>query len=340
MAARAPGDENQSDGGAKDGVKEVMSDMNMKKTALTLSLALAMALPAAAAAPGTRDEIEKSFKVRPGGVLKFDADFGNAEIVTGDSDTVKIEFTREFKVPTIEEANELRRKLTVEMGQTDLTGSSADENVVRVKVRLANRNDNKMRRKLRLDFRITMPRKFHLDLRACNAAVDHLDGTVKARTEGGDLKLRNVTGPVTALSQGGNLDIGDVGGVVEARSQGGNTVVGHVKGRVVATAEGGNISIEEATDSVEARSAGGSIKAWISKQPRADSKFTAEAGNIDLRLDSSVAVNVDAACTAGHLSSDFGLSGHQEDHRLKSAINGGGPLVTLRASAGNINLHK
>lgn len=292
-----------------------------------------------ATASGTRDEIEKSFHVRPGGVLKFDADFGNAQIVTGDSDTVKIEFTREFKVPTIEEANELRQKLTVEMGQTDITGTNADENVVKVTVRLADRND-KIRRKMRLDFRITMPRKFNLDLRACNAAVGHLDGTVKARTEGGDLKLANITGPVTARSEGGNLNIGDVGGDVEARSEGGNTEVGRVKGRVVATAEGGNVSIEEATDSIEARAEGGSIKAWISKQPRADSKMTAEAGNIDLRLDSSVAVNVDAACTAGHLRSDFSLDGHQVDNRLKSAINGGGPLVMLRASAGNINLHK
>jgi hypothetical protein len=315
--------------------------MNMRKTVLTLSLALAMIALSTAdgAAPGTRDEIEKSFKVRPGGVLKFDADFGNAEIATSDSDTVKIEFIREFKVSTAEEANDLRQKLTVEMAQIDITDANANQNIVRVTVRLADRHD-KMRRKMRLDFRITMPRKFNLDLRACNAVVDHLDGTVKARTEGGDLKLRNVTGPVTARSQGGNLDIGDVGGDVEARSEGGNTVLGHVKGRVVATAEGGNVSIEEATDSIDARAAGGSIKAWISKQPRADSKFTAEAGNIDLRLDSSVAVNVDAACTAGRLSSDFSLNGHQVDNRLKSAINGGGPLVILRASAGNINLRK
>ena len=291
---------------------------------------------------GTRDEIEKSFHVRPGGVLKFDADFGNAQIVTGDSDTVKIAFTREFKVSTPEEANELRQKLTVEMGQIDITDTNVNENIVRVTVRLADRNNDKIRRKMRLDFRITMPRKFHLDLRACNAVVSDLDGTVKARTEGGDLRLRNVTGPVTARSEGGNLNIGDVGGDLKARSEGGNTEVGRVQGRVVVTAEGGNVSIAEATDSIEARAAGGSIKAWISKQPRADSKFTAEGGNIDLRLDASVAVNIDAACTAGRLNSDFSLNGHQLDDpgRLKSAINGGGPLVMLRASAGNINLHR
>jgi hypothetical protein len=324
--------------------------MKKQTRSLTLIALLAIAVALSAnptgrttnAPPGTRDEIEKSFHVRAGGTLKFDADFGNAEIITGDSDTVKIAFIREFKVGTAEEANELRQKLTVELGQTDLTGTKADENIVKVTVRLADDRSGDNRRKMRLDFRITMPRKFNVDLRACNATVGDLDGTVIARTVGGDLKLGNVTGPVTARSEGGNVNIGDVGGDLEARSEGGNTEVGHVKGRVVATAEGGNVTIEEAGDSIEARTAGGSVKAWISKQPRANSKITAEAGNIDLRLNESVAVNVDAACTAGRLSSDFSLNGHQLDNpgRLKSAINGGGPLVMLRASAGNINLRK
>jgi hypothetical protein len=43
------------------------------------------------APPGTRDEFERSFHVRPGGVLKFDADLANAEIITGDTNTVRIE---------------------------------------------------------------------------------------------------------------------------------------------------------------------------------------------------------------------------------------------------------
>jgi hypothetical protein len=302
-----------------------------------------IALSAAGAPAGTRDEIEKSFQVRPGGTLKFDAELGNAEIVTGNTDTVKVEFVREFRVPTAEEANELRNKLTVEMGQTDLTGTAADGNAVKVTVRFDDDRRGARREKVRLDFRITMPRKFNLDLRTVGSAtVGDVEGTVKASTRGGSLKMANVSGPVTARSEGGSVRIGDVGADVEARSFGGSTAIGRVTGRVVASAEGGSVSIEEATNGVEARAAGGSVKAWISKQPAGDSKIIAEAGNIDLRLDSSVAVNVDAACTAGRLRSDFSLNGHQVDDpgRLKSAINSGGPLVMLRASAGNIDLHK
>jgi hypothetical protein len=309
QAPRAPRHQNQPHGRTPHRMKTHINPL-----ALIVLLAVASLVSAnptgrtSNAPPGTRDEIERSFRVRPGGVLKFDADLGNAEIFTADTDTVRIEFIREFKVATAAEANVLREKLNVEMGQTDVSGTNADTNGVHVTVRLTdNDRDGENRRKMRLDFRITMPRKFNLDLRTVGSArLGDLDGWTKARTMGGSLKLGNVSGAVTARS------------------------------------EGGSVSIEEASDAIEARAAGGSVTAWISKQPRGDTKITAEAGNIDLRLNESVAVNVDAACTAGRLSSDFSLHGHQVDNpgRLKSAINGGGPLVMLRASAGNINLHK
>lgn len=311
--------------------------------ALLALLAFSHELAAAGPGPDGRDEIEKSFQVRPGGVLNFDADVGNVEIVTGDSDRVRVEYTLEYKVKTAQEVNELRQKLTIEMGQTDVTTTTINENNVKVVVRLADDRNDTLRQKLRLDFRITMPRKFNLDLRAVGSAqVGDLDGTVKASTLGGSLKLGNVSGPVTAKSRGGSVKVGDVGGDLEARSSGGSATIGRVNGRVIATAEGGSVSIEEATETIEATANGGSVQAYLSKQPKADSKMTANAGSIDLRLPASIAVNVDAACTAGRLSSDFSLHGHQTDDpgRLKGAINGGGPLVLLRATAGNINLRK
>ena len=295
----------------------------------------AFAFATAEAASGTRDEIEQSFSVKSGGLLNFDADLGNVEIVTGDSETVRVEFTREFKVKTAPEADELRQKLTVETSQTD--------NTVKVVVRFADDRHQTNRNKVRLDFRVAIPRKFNLDLRTGGSAkVGDLDGTAKASTLGGSLNLGSVSGLAIATSKGGSLSIGDVGADLEARSYGGSTTIGRVNGRVTAIAEGGSVSIEEATDWIRARAAGGSVTAYISKQPRADSKITAEAGNIDLRLAASVAVTVDAACTAGRLSSEFSLQGHQDDEsgRLKGAINGGGPALLLRASAGNINLRK
>ena len=298
-------------------------------------LSFASGIDAAGASSGTRDEIEKSFPVKPGGLLNFDSDLANAEIVTSDTDMVRVEFTREFKVDTAQELDELRNKLSVEMAQSD--------NTVNVTVRFADDRQQRDRNKVRLDFRITMPRKFNLDLRTGGSAkVGDVDGRAKASTLGGSLKLGNVSGPVTATSRGGSLSIGDVGADLEARSYGGSTKVGHVNGRVLATAEGGSVSIEEATEVIEATANGGSVKASISKQPRSDSKITANAGSIDLRLPASVAVTIDAACTAGGISSDFNIDKKQRDDptRLKGNINGGGPVVMLRATAGSIHLRK
>jgi hypothetical protein len=61
---------------------------------------------------------------------------------------------------------------------------------------------------------------------------------------------------------------------------------------------------------------------------------------VELRLPESIAINIDAACSAGRLSSDFSLLGHADNEHWRGMLNGGGPLVMVRASAGNIYLRK
>ena len=307
----------------------------MKKllySSLLMAIALALAVNAYAGS-GLRDDIVDSFAVKPGGTLNFDSDLANVEITTSETDTLRAEFTREFKVSNAQEADALRQKLDVQMRKTD--------NDVKVTVRWAGDRNDDDRRKVRVNFRIAMPRKFNLDLRTIGSArVGDLDGTVKAVMKGGSIQFRNVTGPVTARTDGGSISLRDVGGDLDATSNGGSVAAGRVNGKVVARANGGSVAIDEATDAIDAKAAGGSVAAYISKQPRSDSKLIAEAGNVELRLPESIAVNMDASCSAGRLSSDFSLNGHQDENRLKGTINGGGPLVMVRASAGNIYIRK
>jgi hypothetical protein len=295
-------------------------------------MAIGIALNAHAGS-GLRDEITDSFAVKPGGTLSFDSYLANLEITTSDTDTLRADFTRAFKVSTAQEADALRQKLNVEMTKTD--------NDVKVTVRWAgDRNDRELR-KVSVNFRIAMPRKFNLDLRTVGSArVADLDGTVKAVMRGGSIQFHSVNGPVTARTDGGSISLRDVGGDLDATSNGGSVAVGRVNGKVTARANGGSVAIDEATDAIDARAAGGSVAAYISKQPRSDSKLIAEAGNVELRLPESIAINIDASCIAGRLSSDFTFTGHRDEERLKGTINGGGPLVMVRASAGNVSIRK
>ena len=296
-------------------------------------MAIALAVNAHAGS-GLRDEIVDSFAVKPGGTLNFDSDLASVEITTSDTETLRAEFVREFKVNTAQEADALRQKLDVQMTKTG--------NDVKITVRWAGdrRNDRELR-KLRVNFRIAMPRKFNLDLRTIGSArIGDIDGTVKAMMRGGSVQFHNVTGPLTARTDGGSISLHDIGGDLDATSNGGSVAAGRVTGKVFARANGGSVAIDEATDAIDVRAAGGSVAAYISKQPRSDSKLIAEAGNVELRLPESIAINIDASCSAGRLSSDFSLYGHQDDDRLKGTINGGGPLVMVRASAGNVYIRK
>ncbi len=283
---------------------------------------------------GMQDEINKSFKVQPGGQLTVDSDVGNVEIKTGNSDTVNVEIKRRLKVDG-QAAQELLKNLTVDLSQSG--------NNVNVIVKLVDDNNQTNRRKMQLDFLVSMPLNFNLKLRTVGSAnVAHVQGTVNASTAGGSLSIGNVDGPVNARSGGGSLTIGNVVGDLDARSGGGSILAGRITGRVTANAGGGSVSIEEATDAIDATASGGSVKAYISRQPSAGFNIKADEGSIDLRLADSVAISVDASCTAGRVTTDYGLTADRDNHggSLKGDINGGGPAVVLRASAGNIHVRK
>ena len=283
--------------------------------------------------PATRGQPEKKFVVQPGGLLIFDADLGHGEVETGDFESVRVLFESYYKVDTAEEVEALYDKISIEMSQTD--------NTVKVTLRFADQNQA-TREKVRINFKVAIPRKFNLDLRTGGSVtINNVDGTVKASTVGGHLTVKNVTGSLTASTKGGALTIGNVGGDLEARCVGGAATIGQVSGRVVSTTQGGSLSIKEAA-ALDASVVDGSVTASIPKTPTSDCKITANAGTIDLRLGESVAATIDAAWTSGGIVSDFKIASKEgkKGNSLKGDINGGGPLITLRTTSGGIHLNK
>src|SRR3954471_7086835 len=93
--------------------------MKKKIPGLLIMALSALAMSVAQAGSGLRDEIFETFAVKPGGTLTFDSDLANVEITTSDTDTLRAEFTREFKVGNAQEADALRQKVDIEMAKTD-----------------------------------------------------------------------------------------------------------------------------------------------------------------------------------------------------------------------------
>lgn len=211
-----------------------------------------------------------------------------------------------------------------------------------------------------LEYRVSVPREFSVDLSTSGGsiAVGDLKGEVAARTSGGSLSFGRIEGPVRGNTSGGSISlaggrgkavlrtsggaihIDDVAGDVDAETSGGSVQVNRATGRVSAHTSGGSITIRETTGAVDASTSGGSVNASLLAQPNEPSRLSTSGGSINIELASSVRVNVDASTSGGSVSSDFPvpLSGNRQS--LRSAINGGGPLLQLHTSGGGIYLHK
>ena len=61
----------------------------------------------------TRDQIEETYKVAPGGTLTVDSDLADVDITTSETDTLRADFTQDLRVITRDEAEVLRGKLKV-----------------------------------------------------------------------------------------------------------------------------------------------------------------------------------------------------------------------------------
>jgi len=213
-----------------------------------------------------------------------------------------------------------------------------------------------------VEYRVSVPREFSVDLSTSGGsiAVGDLTGQVDARTSGGELNFGRIDGPVRGNTSGGSISlvggrgkavlhtsgggiqIEDVAGDVVAETSGGSVSVRRATGRVSAHTSGGSITIRETTGAVDASTSGGSVSASLLAQPNESSRLSTSGGSINVELASTVRVDVDAATSGGSVSTDFPVlvSGERDRRSLRSAINGGGPLLHLRTSGGGIHIQR
>jgi hypothetical protein len=291
--------------------------------------ALVLAAGAAAA-----DEIERSFEVGADGLLELRSDVGSIDVQSHAANRVDVR---------VERLTKDSEALEVEFSQEGST--------VRISGDLASRQSGHYR----VRYELRVPRGFSLELDTAGGAisVEDLDGRVSARTAGGALTfgrmggavfgrtaggsilLQDSAGEADLSTAGGSVEVGDVGGQVRVRTAGGSIRIGRVEGSVEADTAGGSIRIEEAVGAVRASTSGGSIRAYISRQPSADSELETSGGSITVFLAEGIALDVDAHGGDTGVHSDFPVDGRTEaEHRLRGALNGGGPRLYLRATGG------
>ena len=139
----------------------------------------------------------------------------------------------------------------------------------------------------------------------------------------------------------GDIHVGDLIGSVRAEALGGDIYLGEIQDEVWGeTGVSGDITLKGCQSSVTLTAAMGDIRAEMTTQPQHPWTLHASLGGaIDVTLDPHIAIDIDAQ-TQGEILSDFSIQsqGDTKENRLKGTLNGGGPLLKLHSSAGEIRL--
>ncbi len=181
--------------------------------------------------------------------------------------------------------------------------------------------------------------------------VSVMQGAV-LETGGGSIEVERCAGQLKATTGGGSIDLGDIGGSAEMETGGGSIRLASAKGTVRAETGGGSIELN-GVPSARAETGGGGIVAKFvsSTGERTDSLLETSAGDITVYLVSNLNITVRASIEManGHkIHSDFpeikimteGDDGEPKTITGEGNLNGGGPVLKVRTTTGDIWLRR
>jgi len=180
--------------------------------------------------------------------------------------------------------------------------------------------------------------------------VSGLQGAI-LETGGGNIQVERCNGHLKATTGGGSIDAGDIAGPAEFETGGGSIRLASAKGPVRAETGGGSIELNGVPSARAETGAGGIIAKFIASGERGDSQLETSAGDIVIYLSSQLNMTVRAAIEManGHsIRSDFSeirviSEGESYGPRTITAegnLNGGGPVLKVRTTTGDIVIRR
>jgi len=171
-------------------------------------------------------------------------------------------------------------------------------------------------------------------------------------TGGGSVSVRQCNGKVKVSTGGGSIDLSDIGGPAEIETGGGSIRLSGAKGHVHAETGGGGIELYGVPSARAETSAGTiNVKFVNTGGERRDSDLETGAGDISVYIASDVAMDIRASVDLAnghritsefpdiHISSEGGQWG-PKSYTAEGKLNGGGPVLKVHTSTGDINFKR
>jgi len=308
----------------------------MKYHTLLLTAGL-LALTSLSAHAKIERVVEKTFTVQPDGVLKVETHGGDISVVTSADSTVKVVAHERIRASSEAEADDILKKLTLTIEQ-EAGGVSA---AAKYEKQLPGFHWGSWP-PVQVDFTVTVPAHYNVQLHTSggDVTVGDLVGKVDARTSGGDVTLGRISGAIDAGTSGGNVRLEEGLGEVKLGTSGGDISVGRAVGSTDLGTSGGNIEIKSVENTLHAATSGGDVRAGFAGPFKGDCKLSTSGGRVKVTVDKGVAFDLDASTSGGDVDAS-GLTitiekGGAGRSRLSGKVNGGGPLLKLRSSGGDV----
>jgi DUF4097 and DUF4098 domain-containing protein YvlB len=184
--------------------------------------------------------------------------------------------------------------------------------------------------------------------------VGDVGKTLTASTSGGDIRISNINGDATASTSGGDVHVGKVAGTAKLSTAGGDIECLGATGDVKANTAGGDVQLAGISGSIEASTAGGDIRAELNPDGKANSSLTTAGGELDLSLPAGAKARIEAVIEIQgrwstnreeyQIVSDFKgeqmMDEQAKEIRAVYDINGGGPVIKMKTTNGNIFIRK
>lgn len=313
----------------------------MKFLPVVLSASLLLGLAATAHAKMERI-VEKNFSVQPGGTLTVATQGGDIRVESGSGNEVKVVARQVFpRADNDAEVDEILKDLKLELTQ--------DGDDVSVLARYEKKTSGFKwggggRLPVQVDVTVTVPSRYQVDLKTSggDVRVGDLAGLARVRTSGGDIRLGRIDGVVDAGTSGGDVTLAEATAEAKLQTSGGDITVGKVAGPATLTTSGGDIRVDSVGHTLDATTSGGDVTASFAGPLAGDVSLHSSGGDITARLAKNSAVALDAKTSGGAVKA-AGVTitikeGGLGKSRLVGDVNGGGPLLKLRTSGGNVTV--
>jgi len=279
---------------------------------------------------------ERTLKVTGVPQVEVSTGSGNVDVRQGDATSIKVIGHIHKSHGWFSGSNDMERVHRIEQNPPiEQTG-----NIVRI-VRIGRITDPELRRNISIDFEVWLPRESNLKANSGSGdvTVENLKSMLTAGTGSGNVKVSNIEGDVRANTGSGDVRLDGISGNVNGDTGSGNVTVS-MKGP-------GTLRLGTGSGDIEAKNVHGGLRAHTgSGNVHAEGDVTSDwnvetgSGDVTVSFPQNAKFELDAQTGSGdlHVAREILMSGNLNKHHVRGKVNGGGPLVQLQTSSGNIDL--